>query len=608
MKILWCWCLISILYSYNLQAEILDLSHLKKEHPRLIISADFWNNLNSRRKNEIVLDKILSRIEIEANLILGLPVLTYQKEGKRLLAISREAIRRSFILIYAYKLSHEEKYKIRLENELKTLANFSDWNPSHFLDVAEMTTALAFAYDWMYQDWSIETKKILKDAILNKGIKAGISNQLPNTNWYKTENNWNQVCLGGLGIGALAIFTDEPESAAKMLEQVKLNIVNGLKPYAPDGIYPEGPGYWAFGTTYQVLFNESIKSALGTDWDLSQAVGFKKSIDALMELTGPTRKYFNFSDGNDKLAIEPAIFWFSQKLERPDLLYFQWELLEKYLGNYKEKADRFFPLITVWNNNFNYAKVEPIIPLNWSATGNQPIATFRSSWTDPNAFYFAIKGGSASLNHAHMDAGSFILDWQGERWAMDLGAQNYFSLESKNIDLWNKSQNSQRWNVFKLNNFGHNTLTINNALHEVAGNAKILNITSDKEQVHLEIDLSSIFSKQAKKVMRKINITNNKKIEITDEFIGLKDDSTIHWNLITDAAIELNKNEAILIKNGKKIKLKITSKGEAIFKKRPLDPPMNDFDDKNPGKSALFIDIKLVKEVKKIIAVEIMKE
>jgi hypothetical protein len=34
-------------------------------------------------------------------------------------------------------------------------AAFSDWNPSHFLDVAEMTAALAIGYDWLYEEVSL---------------------------------------------------------------------------------------------------------------------------------------------------------------------------------------------------------------------------------------------------------------------------------------------------------------------------------------------------------------------------------------------------------------------------------------------------------------------
>lgn len=35
------------------------------------------------------------------------------------------------------------------------------------------------------------------------------------------------------------------------------------------------------------------------------------------------------------------------------------------------------------------------------------------------------KGGNNSWNHAHMDVGSFVYDWNGQRWAEDMGADNY---------------------------------------------------------------------------------------------------------------------------------------------------------------------------------------
>ena len=38
--------------------------------------------------------------------------------------------------------------------------------------------------------------------------------------------------------------------------------------YAPDGGYAEGPGYWAYGTTYLVWLLSSMDSAFGTDYGL----------------------------------------------------------------------------------------------------------------------------------------------------------------------------------------------------------------------------------------------------------------------------------------------------------------------------------------------------
>lgn len=76
-----------------------------------------------------------------------------------------------------------------------------------------------------------------------------------------------------------------------------------------------------------------------------------------------------------------------------------------------------------------------------------------------------------SINHGHMDIGSFVMDAGKERWAMDFGSQGYESLESKKVDLWNMKQNSQRWQVLRYNNFYHNTLTFDDELQRVEGYA-----------------------------------------------------------------------------------------------------------------------------------------
>ena len=66
----------------------------------------------------------------------------------------------------------------------------------------------------------------------------------------------------------------------------------------------------------------------------------------------------------------------------------------------------------------------------WVGQGKNPVALMRTSWTDTNAIYVAMKGGSPSVNHGHMDVGSFIMEANGERWAMDFGMQDYNSLET----------------------------------------------------------------------------------------------------------------------------------------------------------------------------------
>lgn len=71
-------------------------------------------------------------------------------EGKRLLGVSRMAFKRIFYLSYAYRMTNDERYAQRAEREMLAVSHFSDWNPSHFLDVGEMVMALSIGYDWLY--------------------------------------------------------------------------------------------------------------------------------------------------------------------------------------------------------------------------------------------------------------------------------------------------------------------------------------------------------------------------------------------------------------------------------------------------------------------------
>ena len=73
------------------------------------------------------------------------------KEGKRLLAISRIALKRIYYLSYAYRMTGDRKYALRAEQEMLAVSRFTDWNPTHFLDVGEMVMALAIGYSWLYR-------------------------------------------------------------------------------------------------------------------------------------------------------------------------------------------------------------------------------------------------------------------------------------------------------------------------------------------------------------------------------------------------------------------------------------------------------------------------
>ena len=44
--------------------------------------------------------------------------------------------------------------------------------------------------------------------------------------------------------------------------------------FAPDGGWPEGPGYWDYATQYNVFYLAALETALGTDFGLDKTPGF----------------------------------------------------------------------------------------------------------------------------------------------------------------------------------------------------------------------------------------------------------------------------------------------------------------------------------------------
>src|SRR4030042_5412969 len=153
----------------------------------------------------------------------------------------------------------------------------------------------------------------------------------------------------------------------------------------------------------------------------------------------------------------------------------------------------------------------------WVGQGENPVAIMRTSWTDPDAIYAGLKTGSPSVNHGHMDAGSFIMDAKGERWVMDFGMQDYNSLESAGVNLWNMGQTSTRWDVFRYNNLAHNTLTINNQYQKVTGKATVISYSGQADLLNAVTDMSSVYAGYLKKAIRGLAIVDNQYVMVRDE-------------------------------------------------------------------------------------------
>ena len=570
-----------------------------KQHPRILLLKGEEVQIAKSIEGNPIWKKMHETIVKECDSLLILPPIERIQIGRRLLDKSREALRRVFYLSYAWRLTNQDKYFQRCEKELLAISGFSDWNPSHFLDVAEMTMAVSIGYDWLYPKLSDESKKIIREAIVNKGINPSLDSK--NNSWLKAVTNWNQVCNAGMTYGALAVAEDYPELSKNIIDRAIESITLPMGEYKPDGSYPEGYGYWGYGTSFNVMFLSAIEKVFSSDFGLNKMPGFLQTAGFLQNMTGVTGLCYNWGDSGSGGNLSPAMFWLAQRNNDPSLLWVEKTYLQKADFS-KFTDDRLLPAVMIWGKDLPLDKVtEPKVKA-WKGEGANPVCLMRTSWTDRNAIYLGFKAGSASVNHGHMDIGSFVMEADGSRWASDFGMQDYESLESKGIQVFGRTQDAQRWSIFRLINKSHNTLTINDEFQQVKGYAKIDKFSDQPGFMYAISDLSSVYENQVTEAKRGVAIVDQKFVVIRDEVVAANKPTTIRWTMMTSATPVLGKNSITLNKEGHTLVLQVNTPANVITKTWSTEPTTS-YDAPNPGKTLIGFEMKLKPNQKQTIQV-----
>jgi hypothetical protein len=542
--------------------------NLRKSTPRLILTPAIEQTLKQKIKTDPVVKNYFAAMRLNANQILKQDLLTRKLEGRRLLGTSREMLYRMNILAMVYRMEKNQAILKRIAEELTAVCNFTDWNPSHFLDVAEMSMAVAIALDWTGKELPGKTVALAQKSLIEKGIKPSYAEK--GMSWIKGTNNWNQVCNGGMIAASLAIADKDPELAAKTISRSLDGMPYALQEYAPDGVYPEGSTYWGYGTSFSIVTSSMLTSSFGTDFGLAEYPAFLKSADFRLLSIAPSGYYFNYADCGDKSSEEGDIplAWFA--VRTGNSTYFD---KEKYLMSPESmgKLPRIAGPGLVWLSEFK-ATTSTTLPLAWKGDGMNPIVIFRGGDKDPGKYYFGGKGGRATSSHGNMDAGSFVFELDGVRWVVDPGNQGYNEIEKTGFDLWGSCQDCQRWILLTKNNFGHSTITVNNALFVNNGFASLTGF-KDGQAPEASFDMSAVYGANLKSAGRRFVKENNRSLLIEDRFSTNKSTQSITWQMMTTASVEIVKGGALLRQDGKELKLENLSNPELMVSVISLDPP-----------------------------------
>jgi len=583
------------LYSQSFNYNIVN----KKGHPRLLLNAGEEDQLLRTIHTQPGFLKIHQMIIDKCDKLLKMPVVFYHIEAKRLQA-GYECSERIFYLSYAYRITHDKKYLYRVEPEIKSLCSFPNWNPNHYLDTSTITMSLAIAYDWLYDQLSSELKTLISEAIVKKGFNS--SKTRPGNWFYSLNTNWNSVCNAGLVYGALAIFDVEPRASADIIEKCMNTIHLPLQSYAPDGAYPEGYDYWEYGTELQVLLNAELENIFGTDNGLTQSKGFLESAYYMLHMVGPSGYCFNYSDCSNSLpTCNLTTFWFAKEVKDSSILWWEKDRLDRS----QISIGRYSPLLLTLLKDIKFNKISKPKQTMWVGRGIMPVVLVRSGWK-LNSIFFGIKGGLAFHSHAHMDAGSFVFDALGVRWAMDLRSQEYESLEKAKVDLFNGKQDGQRWKILRMNSLHHNTLTINGHYHDVNIPATIKEVIISKKMRGATIDLSGVLKADLKSATRTAVLINNKYLQIVDSLTANEQMAQIQWTMCTSATAKIVSSDTILLRQKGKMLDLIVDSPEQIKLRIWSNEPEHFYDAPNSGTVRVGFVMQLKPNEKGVLRVRLI--
>ena len=172
-----------------------------RPHPRLFATDADFARLREDAKADPLVKPAADRVVADAEVYLSAKPVERAMSGYRLLGPARKALTRLATLSMAYRLTGDTRYVRRAEREIEAVAAFSDWNPGHFLDVAEMSVGVAVAYDWLYDVLKPEVRALAARALRDKALGA----TAPHPPWTRLRNNWVQVGSAGIVAAAAAL-------------------------------------------------------------------------------------------------------------------------------------------------------------------------------------------------------------------------------------------------------------------------------------------------------------------------------------------------------------------------------------------------------------------
>ena len=515
-------------------------------HPKLFLTDDWPAAPDSTARNwQAILRK-------RADALIAAAAIDYS--GSKLLTRSREALKRLSLFGAVYRFSKEARYADAGRRELLNVCGFPNWQPNDFLATAEMMNAAAIGYDWLYDTLSPAERRQVAAAIVQKGLRAAVNDYRSQGGWTRAQHNWNLVCNGGVIVASLAVYDEQPDAARQCLTLAMQSIRYGLSAYGPDGGTAEGPMYHSYATRYLAFAAAALETAPTRPVTLTPDKSWQHAGDYRLAMTGPTGVSANFGDSGDVLGNTAWMFWLAR--ETHDAKYAAFETADD------SSEPSAFDLLWYTPAPTGTPRMLPGPRRFGSAV------VLRPPGDDPLAPFVAVRTGSTGDHHSHLDLGNFVFDVLGQRFAQDLGPDNY------NLAGY---MGPRRADYLRTSTPGHNTLTIGDASQpdDTSCRVEVAGTPGGKQTARVEMKDAYPGFKTAARTFT----LDGRTLTVHDDLRADRS-ARVTWHLHTAATVTVTGNTATLDNHGQRVTLTVVSPAGVRLTAEPdaTDPPQQPVD------------------------------
>jgi hypothetical protein len=500
----------------------------------------------------------------DAGMTLAAGPLSWVADAKRgvFYRVAHEYMRRAELLTSLAVLTGDATLLDAIIKETLEVTDRPNWNPAHFLDVAETAMGVCLVLFSAGPQLSAADRGRMIAALRDKALAPGLLGHQTGAFWALAENNWGMICNGALLTAAVTVSKLSPGDEDALVRDTYSAALDGLRAafegYAPDGGWIEGPQYWNMTTRLATFVLAALDRLTGQDLGLSTSPGFSQTSRFCLHLRGPSGRFFNFSDGPDHIEPPSGLSWLARRFGDPVAAWLplQWTDV--------------FGAELLWGGAPSRSPGEAKEPLTATFRGPE-IASLRAAWDDPNALWIAIKGGDNKAPHNHLDLGTFVLDCDGTRFALDLGADDYA--------LPGYFDRRRRFGYLRTNTDGHSVLTAEKGTQSLDGTARLeaetttcrLSATSAEGGACATIDLSRA-TVGLHSHHRRARLVSNDAIALADRWSCEAAPLPIAWKMLVPGTIVLDRDgrRAWLKRNPQTLFVHLLTPDDAALVVQPL--------------------------------------